>query len=444
VAWPYLKDPDRYIRYAARIAVEHQPVAEWQSRVLQEKDPITLTNAAIALARHGSVDQRDALLGALTKINYGQLNEAQQIDLLRTFELVVARMGIPGKAVKDQVIGYLNPKYPAATNELNRSFSKLLVYLEAPKAVEKTMALLATAKDDESYQKTFIAGSDLIMRNPQYGLDIAGMLAKVPPAQQTYYATVLGGAKSGWTPQLHEKYFAWIRNAFNYKGGNSYIGFINKSRQMALTHVPQDKLAYYKKLSGEELLAGNGNDLANNAPAPKGPGRQWKMEDALPLVETGLTGRNFENGKAMYAASRCISCHNMRGEGGNIGPDLTQLGTRFTAKDMLESIIEPSKVVSDQYAASVLTLKDGSSVMGRIVNENNDRYAVSQNPFAPDQIKEVPKKDVSNVRVSNVSIMMPGMINRLNPEELKDLLAYLMSGGNKDHKVFAAAGESKN
>ena len=53
-AWPYLKHADRYIRYAARLAVEHQPVAEWKSKVLAEKDPVTLTEAIIALARKGN------------------------------------------------------------------------------------------------------------------------------------------------------------------------------------------------------------------------------------------------------------------------------------------------------------------------------------------------------------------------------------------------------
>jgi putative heme-binding domain-containing protein len=437
-AWPHLKHADRYIRYAARIAVEHQPVAQWQNRVLKEKDPVILTNAAIALARHGSQQQRDRLLTAMTKIKYAQLTEQQQIDLLRAYELVFLRMGMPAGAVKKQVIAALNHHYPAATNELNRSLSKILVPLGAPQAVAKTVALLETSKDDQNYQKTFSASSDLILRNPQYGLDIAAMLARVPPAQQTYLATVLGGAKTGWTPQLHEKYFTWIRNAFNYKGGLSYVGFINKARQMALTSVPKDKLEHYKKLSGEELLSSNGNDLANNAPNPKGPGRNWKMDEALPLVEAGLSGRNFENGKAMFAATRCISCHSVRGEGGNVGPDLTQLGTRFSPKDMLEAIIEPSKVVSDQYAASILTLKDGSTVLGRITNENTEKYFVSQNPFAPDQIREVAKKEVVSTKISPLSIMMPGMINRLNPEELKDLIAYLMAGGNKDHKVFAA------
>lgn len=437
-AWPHLKHADRYVRYAARIAVEHQPVAQWQDRVLKEKDPVILTNAAIALARHGSPQQRDRLLTALTKIKYAQLSEQQQIDLLRAYELVFVRLGMPAGTVKKQVIAALNSHYPAATNELNRSLAKVLVPLGAPGAVAKTVAMLETAKDDQNYQKTFIASSDLIMRNPQYGLDIAGMLSRVPPAQQTYLATVLGPAKSGWTPQLYDKYFTWIRNAFNYKGGLSYVGFINKARQMALANVPKNKLEHYKKLSGEELLSSNGNDLANKAPQPKGPGRNWKMDEALPLVEAGLSGRNFENGKNMFAATRCISCHSVRGEGGNVGPDLTQLGTRFSPKDMLEAIIEPSKVISDQYAATILTLKDGNTVMGRITNENTEKYFVSQNPFAPDQIKEVAKKDVVSHKISPMSIMMPGMINRLNPEELKDLIAYLMAGGNKEHKVFAA------
>jgi putative heme-binding domain-containing protein len=145
----------------------------------------------------------------------------------------------------------------------------------------------------------------------------------------------------------------------------------------------------------------------------------------------------------MFAATRCISCHTMRGEGGNVGPDLTQLGTRFSPKDMLESIIHPSKVVSDQYAATIFTLKDGSSVLGRLTNEDNNKYVVSQNPFAPEQLREIPKKEVVSTKISNISIMMPGMINRLNENELKDLMAYLMSGGNKEHKVYMAQNTTK-
>ena len=66
--------------------------------------------------------------------------------------------------------------------------------------------------------------------------------------------------------------------------------------------------------------------------------------------------------------------------------------------------------------------------MGRLISQDNEKYTVSQNPFAPQMLREIPKKDVDRTKVSDVSIMMPGMINNLNPDELRDLMAFLMSG----------------
>lgn len=433
-AWPYLNHEDRFIRYAARMVLEHQPVNQWQARALQEKDPQVLTQAMIALARQGKPAARNAMIKSLTAINYNELSETEKIDLVRAFELVLLRMGPADKTIKTQMVQYLDPHYPAKNNNLNRSLSKVLVHLNAPGAVTRTLDLLETAKDDRS-EKTASQSSDLILRNPQYGMDIANMLANVPPAQQTYYATVLSEAGSGWTPELREKYFKWFNDAFGYKGGVSYVGFINKARMSALKHVPENQLEHYKEISGEALLANSGNDLAGG-PQPKGPGRRWTVEDALPLVEDKLANPDFEQGKLMFEATQCGSCHVMRGEGGIIGPDLTQLGTRFTAKDMLESIIEPNKVVSDQYAATVFTMKDGSSILGRLTNENENTYFVSQNPFAPEVLREIPKQEVASTKYSYISVMYPGLINRLNEEELKDLMAYLMAGGNEDHEIY--------
>ncbi|MDQ3290168.1 MAG: c-type cytochrome, partial [Bacteroidota bacterium] len=438
-AWPNLKHTDRFIRYAARIAVEHQPVAEWQQKALTETDPITLTQASIALARHGDVSLKNRLLTNLTKVNYSPLSESQQLDLLRAIELTLSRMGKPDGSMSARLESYLNAHYPAPNNELNRMMSKILVYIDSPTVVAKTMDLYDQAKDDNSSQKTFSESADLILRNPQYGLDIANMLAKIPPAQQMYYATALSTAKKGWTTPLREKYFSWYANAFkNYAGGRSFVGFLDKARKMALQNVPKNKFDYYNKLSGSELLNSSGLDIAANAVQPKGPGRNWKLPEAVAAVEGKLDNRNFEQGKAMFASSMCSSCHSMRGEGGSVGPDLTQLGTRFSVNDMLEHIIDPNKYVSDQYASTVFVLKDGSSVVGRLVKEDADKYSISQNPFAPETLRDIPKKEVTETKVSNVSIMMPGLINRLNEEELKDLVAYLMAGGNKEHTVYAA------
>ncbi|MBN7817032.1 c-type cytochrome [Algoriphagus pacificus] len=442
-AWPNLAHSDRFVQYAARIAVEHQPVSEWQAKVLSESDPNIAIQGAIALARHGDASVATPLLDKLTSIDYDELSETGKQNLLRAIELTLFRFENSSKPSYSKVVTFLDPKFPSGNNNLDRELAKLLAHTGAPDAVSKIVSQLETAKDDESYQKTFTSSSDLIMRNPQYGMDIANMLANVPPAQQTYYAVVLGGAEKGWTPELHDQYFTWIRNAFNYKGGRSYVGFIDRARKMALTHVSNAETSKYDEMSGAALLTGNGNDIIESDVQPEGPGRRWTVEEAAPMMDN-LAGRDFVKGKAMFQATLCQSCHTMQGEGGVIGPDLTQLGTRFSAKDILEATIDPSAVISDQYAATALVLKDGNSVVGRITNEDNANYYVSQNPFAPQTIRTVPKSDVVETKLSEVSIMLPGMINRLNEEELKDLMAYLISGGNPDHEVFKGAPAKSN
>ena len=433
--WPYLKHEDRFIQYAARIALEHQPVNEWQEKALNESDAKTLTQSMIALTRHGDKYLQPKILGALMSVDFKQLDATDKVNLVRAIELSLFRQGMPSNNLRTELVSYLNPNFPANENNTDRLLSKVLVHLDAPEAVEKTLALLKTAKDDADFQKTFTSSSDLILRNPQYGLDIADMLANVPPAQQSYYATVLGNAKVGWTAELREEYFKWIHGAFQYKGGRSYVGFIDRARKMALTHVSADKFDHYNELSGASLLTGSGNDLVVSAIQPQGPGRNWKVEDALALMDD-LKGRDLVKGKGMYAATLCQSCHTMQGEGGIVGPDLTQLGTRFSVKDILESTINPNAVISDQYAASIFYMADGSSVLGKLTNEDKEKYYISQNPFDPQTIREIPKKDVTSKKLSDISVMMPGLINRLNEEELKDLMAYLISGGNPNHEVY--------
>ncbi|MGA0555566.1 c-type cytochrome [Larkinella sp. VNQ87] len=441
-AWPHLSHPDRFVRYAARIAVEHQPVAQWQDKALAETNPQRATQAIVALARQGNESVKSSALNTLLKINFAQLPESQQFDVLRAFELIFLRMGAPDAADKSKVIAYLNPHYPAKTALVNRGLSKVLIYLEAPGVIQKTLALM-DKKEEPGMNALDLtpatASSDLILRNPQYGLDIAKMLEKVPPLQQTYYAVMLSRQETGWTPELRDKYFTWFGNAFKYQGGRSYVGFIDRARKLALAHVPKDQFEKYNKLSGAELLTTSGNDIAMGY-SPKGPGRRWQLDDAVAAVGNDLSGRNFEQGKKIYGAILCSRCHSIQGSGGDVGPDLTQLGTRFSNKDMLDAIINPNKAVSDQYASTIYTLKNGQSVVGRQLSEDKTSYTISQNPFAPDQTRKILKKDVTGTKYSSESIMLPGLINSLNPDELKDLMAYLKAGGNPDNEVYKASG----
>lgn len=433
-AWPYLRDGDRFIRFAARMAIESQPVAQWQDLALNEKDPVALTHALLSLARLGNKSLRSPILNALMSVDFRSLNLQQQKDLARVFEVALSRMGKPENAQLKRVSAYLAAAYPSQNNDLNRILGKTLAWLDAPGFIDKTLAIIDVVKDDTTEQQTFSASSDLVLRNPQYGMDIAGVLSSTPPAQQIYYAILLSEAKNGWTTASREKYFKWLYKAYGYKGGRFFLDYINETKKEALAQVPARERNLYDSLSTNRKSEKSVIDWVLIM-SDGGPGRQWKLQAALDTVND-LSNRDFEKSKNMFTAAACITCHSMRGEGGAIGPDLTQLGTRFTKRDILESLIEPNKVISDQYASTVFVLKNGKSVLGKLMKDEGGKYYISQNPFARDQLKEIDKNEVASTRLADVSIMPPALINNLNPERLRDLMAYLVSGGNPQNPVF--------
>ena len=161
------------------------------------------------------------------------------------------------------------------------------------------------------------------------------------------------------------------------------------------------------------------------------------MAEAAALFPAQLTGRDFAQGKAMFGATACIARHRFNGEGSGIGPDISGAGNRYSVRDMLENIIEPSKVVSDQYGAEILELAEGDPVIGRVVGEEKSRYLVMTNPFEPDEVSKPEISKVKSRKPYPISTMPPGLINALNPEELKDLIAYVLSGGNAQDPMFA-------
>ena len=432
LAWQNLDNPDRFVRYPARIALEHKDPESWKNKISSESSAIKKQAALLALIRNGG--DKSFIGKELKSIPIKSLNEREQYDLLRTYEVFFSRMG----ASEDkQLTTLLESMYPSQNKLLNQELSKVLLALQSPVLVKKTLQLMAesTREGEIAGGETATSSADLILRNPQYGLDIAKMLEKVPPVEQTYYAVVLSQAKNGWTPALRKEYFKWFKQAFEYRGGNSYIGFIDKARKMALENVPEKDRARYDELSGGGLLTDSGNDLKLED-YPKGPGKSWTLEAAADIINSPLEHRNYKRGKAMYAATTCNRCHSMQAEGGNVGPDLTRVGTRFSKEAILEAIIDPSKSISDQYAATEFQLKNGESIVAKIINETADAYSVSQNPYAPDYLIEIKKADVVKKDYSKVSVMLPGLINSLNEEELKDLLAYLVAGGNEGNEVF--------
>lgn len=438
-AWPALGHADRYVRYAARIAVENQPAEEWRSKIADEQNAPAAINALLALARQGTKADLKLITDKILSIDYNALSLEQKIAWLRTIEVALYRHGSPAAAEKTKLTEALDSKYPSESTNLNKLLSKILVNLQSPTVIGKTLALMGKEEKPDEMELDLeyaTASSELVLRNPQYGLDIASMLAEMPSPQHTYYAIALSQQKAGWTEETRNQYFSWYNKAFDFKGGRSYVGFLDKARKIALGNLPKADYAKFDKMSGGEKLSQNGNDLVGQY-SIKGPGRRWTLEQADSVVTAeSIKGRDFETGKLIYHTVLCSKCHAIAGEGENAGPDLTQLATRFSSKDILEAIIDPNKAISDQYAATVFSLKNGGSVVGKLANEDATHYYVAQNPFTPNELEKVAKKDVSSTTYSTVSMMLPGLINGLNPDELKDLMAFLMAGGNKENAIY--------
>jgi len=167
--------------------------------------------------------------------------------------------------------------------------------------------------------------------------------------------------------------------------------------------------------------------------------KAWTLADLVPDLDKIGSGRNFTRGKEMYAAAQCAVCHLFGGQGGNLGPDLTAVSSRYNRRDLLEAIIDPNKGLSEQYPMYRVTQFDGKKdVAGMIVEESNEGLKVLVDPLRG-TTESISKSQPPKRELLAVSPMPPGLLSTLSKDEVLDLLAYLESGGNADAPVFKPA-----
>ena len=438
-AWPHLNSPDRFLRGAARIAIEWQDVALWKDRALKETKTQAGLTALMALARCGGKETQHDLLLALKKFPFDSLTEDQKLEKLRLIELSFIRQGRPEPELAKLGLEKLGALYPSSSERMNRELVQLLIYLEAPDVVSKTLALFDKATTLE---------------------------------EQAHYIFHLRNVKSGWTLEQRQKYFDWFpkarhggRDEITYPAGAPYNVWTNQAQ--ASRNHPKELMQWFKdvgreygdgasygkflvnirkdaiaKLTSAEraalkpVLEVNLNEPAWKPTQERKFVKDWTVADLEPALDNVGKGRDFERGKAAFNDAQCVACHRIANKGGSVGPELAGLSSKYSRRDILESILEPSKVVSDQFQNSVITKKDGDDVTGRITDENKERIIVLPNMLAPEVTVEVPLAEIAKRDVSKVSPMATGLVNQLTQEEILDLLAYLESGASDSAANF--------
>ncbi len=399
IAWPSLSHQDRHIRFAARTAIESQPVTAWADRALAESEPKASLLGLMALCRHGHASVKEQILVSLLKHRWENLDRTERLLLLRTYGLVISRVGFRKDADRKKLIRRIDKHFPSGDVELDTEICQLLVALGSTDVVPRGVALLNSAPTQE---------------------------------EQIAYAKALRLAKEGWTEELRREYLQWFQKAAGYRGGASFGKFVESIKTDAVADLTDAE----KEVFAELLAPVEAADPTAGA-EPREFVKAYTMKDLEGLLGAGLEGnRDYARGRQLFGATTCFACHRFNSEGGAMGPDLSGVAGRFSPRDLLESIIEPSKEISDQYNATVITQDDGNVVMGRIVNLSGDNVMVNTNMLDPNAIARLDRKKIKSMEGSKVSMMPPGLLNTLTEDEVLDLLAYLLSAGNAEDPMF--------
>lgn len=388
--WPALAHADPLVRRAARTALESQPVAAWSQRALAEKSARPALAALLALARVDAKSHQAAILAPLQRHLAVGLEPTLRDEALRVLSLTLMRGGEIPPAARENWAKLLTPLFPSDTPDRNARLLELLVFLRAPDALAHGFAALDAAVTRESQ------------------LDLA---------------RILRGRLADWTPAQRTRFLAWLHGTGSWRGGASFTAFLKELRHEAVASASAAERAALEKSLADSAKT----PAITTLPEGRGIVRAWTVAELAAVAEKSSDPRDPARGRRVFGMVGCFACHTCNGEGGAVGPDLTSAGSRLATRDLLEAIIDPSREISDQYGTSLITVRGGRQLSGRIINYTEQGISLAENLFDPAQATRLKESDIVSIEASKVSLMPPGLLDVLQPGEILDLLAFLSS-----------------
>jgi putative heme-binding domain-containing protein len=142
------------------------------------------------------------------------------------------------------------------------------------------------------------------------------------------------------------------------------------------------------------------------------------------LTDGALAAASPSRGRALFQRT-CGTCHQIYGEGGTIGPDLTG-SNRANLDYLLLNLLDPSGDVPEAYRMVVITTRDGRTFSGNVVAETERQVTlrtVGQEPML------ISTADIQSREATPTSLMPSGLLDTLTDAEVLDLVAYLRTTG---------------
>ncbi len=213
--------------------------------------------------------------------------------------------------------------------------------------------------------------------------------------------------------------------------GLNWIGFHDSAEEKEL-RAERQKVA-------EKQLA----EQKKNAPVTRPFVRNWVREDLVGSLSKLAEGRSLENGRELFKAASCASCHSSgtasKQAAGElkIGPPMSDVAARLLKLEkpreaLMEAILNPSASIADEYRTHMFFTDDGKQFAGLIVAQDEKTVTIVTNPLAPDQSTTLGRTEIEETVSSQVSMMPQGLLTTLTREEILDLMAYILSGADGD------------
>jgi putative heme-binding domain-containing protein len=274
--------------------------------------------------------------------------------------------------------------------QLNRELARILARLEAPDLVSRAFVTL--------------------FQFPAQEVRLHGLF-------------ILRNIKTGWTPETRRAYFTALNEASTVVGGEGMPRFLSQIREDALKTLTDEE-----RTQLAELLT---PQPATNEPLP--PQRPLVQQCKIANFEAELSGSTTgdpQRGANIFNDALCSRCHRAGARGPAVGPDLTSLAGRFSRRDMLLSILEPNRVVAENYRNVQIATHDGRQLVGRLAIEGDFRsenLRLATDPLQPSRTVEISKRNIHEYRETQTSPMPQGLLDSFSKQEILDLLAFLES-----------------
>ena len=397
-------DPDRFVRWSARVALEATPRDSWEASVVEERDPTSAASGMLALVRTAQeqIELEAVFENALSMLKSDALDVEAELALLRVFHLACLEVeGGCRESLRDQIYDIVSRRFPAEDDDLNREYARTMAYANRPEAIDPILGQIPAGEDNQQLQ--------------------------------IHYVYCLREIKRGWSSEQKQTLLAWFRKAKDWRGGASFPGFINRlfessleffdaqERQAAYAAIPE-----FAPVDDEALLASlrsrNGHVRPNVFARKTGTNLYSEQEIfEYMMYDPMTTMATREQGVEVYEEA-CAKCHRLGELGEDYGPDLTTIGNRFTRRDMLEAVLWPSREISDQYGSWRIETED--DVYSALILEEDEASVTILIPDL-DRPVSIQREDIVDMRESDVSIMPEGLLDEFEMRQTAGLFRLL-------------------